>query len=252
MEKKHFKKIHHLGSPTKLTKKIFFWCFGSFALLTIIIILVGTYVTTPRTDKIVLSGLSGKNQIALTFNAGKEVSTEQIIALTNMLQSAKIPFCTFFVPLGGAEELSPVWKAQIMNGNEIAYFYDGTNFDVINNTAITNSFTAWETYVQKNIDPSLTVTYIRAGDSYDYKDFYVQIALAQQKANLIGWSVELKDMAKIPLTDIQKILKAEVLDGAIIKMDISDYNTTTLINLLAAAAKTKKLTFVVLNKMFEQ
>jgi len=249
MGKKHFNKMHHLGSPTKLTQKIFFWCFGSFALLTIIIILVGTYVTTPRTDKIVLSGLSGKNQLALTFNVGKEVSTEQIISLTNILLAAKIP-CTFFVPQGGAEELSPVWKAQLMNGNEIAYFYDGTNFDAISNANITNSFTTWETYVQKNIDPSLTATYIRAGNSYDYKDFYVQIALAQQKAYLIGWSVELKDMAKIPLADIEKVLKAEVMDGAIIKMDISDYNIATLINLLGAEAKTKNLTFVSLSKMF--
>lgn len=250
MKKKHFKKIHHLGSPTQLTQKIFFWCLGSFMLITIIALLVGAFTTTPRTDKIVLSGLSGKNQIALTFNVGKEVSTEQIISLTNSLLAAKIP-CTFFVPQGGAEELSPVWRAQLMNGNEMDYFYDGANFDALTSTAITNSFSAWETYVQKNIDPSLTATYIRAGASYNYKNLYVQMALADQKANLIGWSLELKDMAKIPLTALEKVLKEEVIDGAIIKLDISDYNTATLIKLLGAEAKTKKLTFVVLNKMFE-
>lgn len=249
MKKKPFKKMHHLGSPTKLTQKLFFWCLGSFTLITITIMIVGALVTAPRTDKIVLSGLSGKNQIALTFNVGKEVSTEQIIALTNSLAAAKIP-CTFFVPQGGAEELFPVWQAQTMNGNEIAYFYDGTNFDAINTATLTSSFTTWETYVQKNIDPNLTATYIRAGNSYDYKNLYVQLALAQHAANLIGWSVELKDMAEIPLTDINKVLKAEIIDGALIKMDISDYNTATLINLLAAEAKTKKLTFVVLTKMF--
>lgn len=250
MKKKHSKKIHHLGSPTKLTQKIFFWCLGSFALITIIIMLVGVFSTTPRTDKIVLSGLSGKNQIALTFNVGKEVSTEQIISLTNSLLAVKIP-CTFFVPQGGAEELSPVWQAQLMNGNEMDYFYDGTNFDALATSTITNSFGAWETYVQKNIDPSLTATYIRAGASYDYKNLYVQMALATQAANLIGWSVEFKDTAKIPLTDLKKVLKDKVIDGAIIKMDISDYNTATLINLLVAEAKTKKLTFVVLDKMFK-
>jgi hypothetical protein len=250
MKKKHFKKIHHLGSPTKLTQKIFFWCLGSFLLTTIIILLIGAFSTTPRTDEIVLSGLSGKNQIALTFNVGKDVSTEQIISLTNSLLTAKIP-CTFFVPQGGVEELFPVWQAQTINGNEIAYFYDGINFDAINPATLTSSFTTWETYVQKNIDPNLTATYIRAGNNYDYKNLYVQMALAQQKAYLIGWSIEFKDMAKIPLTDLKKVLKEEVMDGAIIKMDISDYNTATLIKLLGAEAKTKKLTFVVLNKMFE-
>jgi hypothetical protein len=233
-----------------MTQKVFLWCLGIFAVALAVVIILGSLNAKKTSSTIILSGLSGNNRAALTVNIGKDVSPQQIVALSNAISGKKIA-CTFFVSQDMAEELSPVWRAQIMNGNEIAYYYDGSDFDSLDSFSITSSFKSWETFLQKNIDSSLKANYIRAGNTYDYKNLYIMTALAESSANLIGWSIELKDMSKSEEQNIKKILKNEIIDGAIIKMDISSYNIEKLIIFLSEEAMTKKLDFVVLGKMFE-
>ena len=58
-------------------------------------------------------------------------------------------------------------------------------------------------------------------------------------------------MSNVPEESIKEIINNEIIDGAIIKMDISDFNTSKLIKILSEEATKKKLKFVNLNLMFE-
>lgn len=236
--------------PTKRTQIMFIWMFCIVVAIISGIFITGYLKQSNKTSQIILSGLSGNNRVALTVNIGSSASTQQIVALSNAITENKIP-CTFFISKTIAEDLSPIWRAQIMNGNEIDYYYDGSDFNSISDSAITNSFSQWEASVSKNIGSNLSAKYIRADDSYDYKNIYVQTALYSKNANLIGWTVEFKDMSNVPEESIKEIINNEIIDGAIIKMDISDFNTSKLIKMLSEEATKKKLKFVNLNLMFE-